>query len=157
MSYYNVTRYLSFLDAVEALTPTERATIDDADPLAAYTLHTGSFEWVRTPIASGGLAYEAAWHALVGGGLLTFLHLTPDKQALLATGFPFRQLTLLPPDLFGEPRLYAAVVNDPGRVKFGFLRAGNAVILADFPGRLANAQAVYQPVENLIPFSSLLS
>lgn len=142
---YNTSRYLNYLTAVEALTAVQRATIDDVNPLAAYTLHAGSYEWVSTPIGAGGTAYEQAWHDLVAGGILGFMpHFLNDQKRPVA-------------DILVKngPRLPAVVASDPGRVKFGFHRALNAVLLKDFADRAAAATTVYAPVEALIPFASL--
>ena len=145
---YNTSRYLNFLTAVEALTPTQRATIDDANPLAAYALQTSGFEWygeplipgyelASLPIGAGGTAYEAAWHSLIGGGIL---QLSPTVRAIVTSN---------------GSRLRAIFNAGPGRVKFGFYRAVDAVLLKDFADRAAAATTVYAPIEALIPFASL--
>lgn len=77
---YNHARYLSFLTRVEALTSTQRETIDDANPLAAYP--TGApVNWMSVP-SSGGQAADAAYWRLVSGRVLALEEGDPDDIAI---------------------------------------------------------------------------
>lgn len=157
---YNATRYLNFLTAVEALSPAQRATVDDTNPIAAYPSWTGPSgqQWVEVP-GPAGLAHQDAYHSLINAllspiGMAAIGGVDPsgvDRSGW--SGITREQRAAGEVVKKNNDRLLA--LGDPGRVRFAFDRAAFAALLKDFPGRATAAGTVYAPVEALIPFASL--